>query len=529
MSQMTDDNGPATQSPLSDAMLARDKVRTLDELAMAADLAKAHGRKVVLAHGVFDLLHLGHIRHLEAAKREGDVLFVTCTADRFVNKGPNRPAFNENLRAEMLAALHCVDWVGINQQSSSVNVIQALKPDVYVKGSDYVNSAEDITGKITEERDAVESHGGRIVFTHDITYSSTTLINQYLDIHEPKLRDYLGLLRGQDILKQLLGHIEQLSELSVMLAGETIIDEYRYVKPVGKSPKENIIATRFENGEVFAGGVIATATHVAQFCKKVRVLTVIGEDDGDDIETFLRSILPDNVELVALRRSGPTIRKVRYVDPGYLRKLFEVHYMDDRPVSAELTSRIIADITRNAPSADVTLVNDFGHGMIGSETVAALVREPRFLAINVQSNSSNLGFNLIGKFPRADFVCIDTIEARLATRDRHSDMWTIAEKLLPTVIDSPRTIVTMGVEGCLIHERDNANRHIPAFTRTVKDTMGAGDAFFALAAPLAGLGCPLELAGLAGNAAGAIKVGIVGHREPVGRIPLIKYISSLLR
>lgn len=508
---------------------ARHKVRTLDELGMVAELARARGRKVVLAHGVFDLLHPGHIRHLEAAKREGDVLIVTCTADRFVNKGPNRPAFAENLRAEMLAAVHCVDWVGVNMKPTAVNVIETIKPDVFVKGEDYADPSQDITGKIADERQAVESHGGRIVFTHDITFSSTTLINRFLDIHEPRLRDYLDRLRGENALAAIAGEIEKLSTLEVLLVGETIIDEYSYVRAVGKSPKEHMIATRFEGNEVFAGGVIATAKHVAEVCHRVVVVTLIGADDGDATEAFLRRSLPANVELIALRREGPTVRKVRFVDQGYLRKLFEVQHMDDRPIDRGLSERLEAEIARRAPGAALTLVNDFGHGMILPSLVATLTGAARFLAINVQSNSANLGFNLIDKYPRADFLCIDTIEARLATRDRHNPIRYVADDLLPRIIDCPRMIVTMGVEGCLVHEAGQPGRIIPAFTRTVTDTMGAGDAFFALASPLVAAGCPVEYAGLAGNAAGAIKVGIVGHRESVGKVALLKYITSLLR
>ena len=100
---------------------ARDKVRTLDQLSEIAAAARAGGQTVVLAHGVFDLVHMGHVRHLEAARREGDVLIVTVTADAFVNKGPGRPIFPELMRAEMLGALEYVDWVGVNHAPSAEN------------------------------------------------------------------------------------------------------------------------------------------------------------------------------------------------------------------------------------------------------------------------------------------------------------------------------------------------------------------------------------------------------------------------
>src|SRR6201997_5886720 len=102
----------------------RAKVRTLAEVAAACEQARRAGQTVVQAHGTFDLLHLGHVRHLEAARRLGDVLVVTVTADRFVNKGPGRPVFNEGLRGEMLAALEYVDWVAINEAPDAVTAIE---------------------------------------------------------------------------------------------------------------------------------------------------------------------------------------------------------------------------------------------------------------------------------------------------------------------------------------------------------------------------------------------------------------------
>ncbi len=127
------------------------KVKTLEELAEHLSSLRAEGKKIVLCHGVFDLLHIGHIRHFEQAKKLGDILVVTVTQDRYVNKGPHRPAFTEDLRAESIAALDCVDYVAINNWPTSVETIKLLKPDVYGKGSDYKDARKDYTGKITDE------------------------------------------------------------------------------------------------------------------------------------------------------------------------------------------------------------------------------------------------------------------------------------------------------------------------------------------------------------------------------------------
>ena len=126
----------------------RNKIKDIEELASFLESVRAENSKVVHCHGVFDLLHVGHIRHFEQAKQFGDVLVVTITPDRFVNKGPSRPAFGEALRAEAIAALDCVDYVAINRWPIAVETLRLLRPDFYVKGSDYENPEDDRTAGI---------------------------------------------------------------------------------------------------------------------------------------------------------------------------------------------------------------------------------------------------------------------------------------------------------------------------------------------------------------------------------------------
>ena len=191
------------------AASARQKIVTLEQLASFSESARKHGRSIVLAHGTFDLLHMGHVRHLEQAREAGDVLVVTVTADSHVNKGPGRPVFTGTLRAEMVAALACVDRVAVNDAATAENVIHLIRPDVYVKGSDYAQESDDLTGKIWDERDAVELHGGRIHFTYDITFSSSSLLNRHFDVFEPKVRAYLDTIRERARLDDFLRCIDR--------------------------------------------------------------------------------------------------------------------------------------------------------------------------------------------------------------------------------------------------------------------------------------------------------------------------------
>lgn len=505
----------------------REKIKTLDELEDISNQARAAGKSVVLAHGVFDLIHVGHIRHLETARREGDVLIVTVTSDAYVNKGPDRPVFSETLRAEMIAALENVDWVGINHGPSAEPVINCVRPDVYVKGSDYENHEDDISGKIEIECKTVEKHGGRVVFTNEVTFSSTSLFQNYPDAYKMANHGFLDSFRQRTSLPKLLDLIESIKEFKVLIVGDTIIDEYQYVKPIGKPTKEMMIATSFQKSELFAGGVIAAANHVSSFCKEVEVITALGNADSQ--EELVRKSLQNNVRLTPIHRDNvPTTRKIRFVESGYTRKLFEVYHMDDTPFDDHLNTALSDIIAERAGAFDLVLVNDFGHGLISQHTISTLIQHAKFLAVSAQTNAGNHGFNLISKYPKADYVCIDSPEARLAVADKYSDLAKIASEALPGIIDCENVIITHGRGGCVTYsKKKGVAEQIPAFTNTVVDTVGAGDAFFTISAPLVAAGGNINDIGFIGNVAGALMVNVVGHRKSIDKSAVIEFLTNV--
>lgn len=155
--------------------MEEDKIKDIDEAARICAEHRARGRKVVLCHGCFDLMHPGHIKYFQAARRMGDVLVVTVTPDRYVDKGPGRPVFNERLRAESIAALQCVDLVAVNAWPTAEETLRILRPAVYVKGQEFQN-LDDKTGKIQREAEVVREIGAELRFTHEVVFSSTRLL-----------------------------------------------------------------------------------------------------------------------------------------------------------------------------------------------------------------------------------------------------------------------------------------------------------------------------------------------------------------
>ena len=296
--------------------------------------------------------------------------------------------------------------------------------------------------------------------------------------------------------KDLIPLLDSVQELSVLLIGETITDEYVYVYPMAKSPKENVIATREDRRETYDGGIQVPLKILQQLCKNVDIITQDWE-----------------------------IRKTRFVDHSYMRKLFEVYKMGTgRPMHQ--------DTLYGLSDYDLVVVFDFGHGFITPECVDILCKNSRFLAVNTQSNSGNMGYNFIHKYPRADFVCIDEPEARLAAVDRDSSMKSVVETLCGIngngtrrVIDCDRFIVTHGKHGCMVYD-DGEFSTVPAITERVIDTVGAGDTFLSYVAPLVASGTSLSEAAFIGNVAGALKTGIIGHSDFVKKEDVKKWLMQ---
>jgi len=485
------------------------------------------GRTVVLCHGVFDLLHIGHIKHLEAARQLGDILVVTLTPDQWVNKGPNRPAFGQQLRAEALAALACVDYVAVNLWPKAVETIEHLKPDVFAKGADYQNRQSDLSGNLNEEELAIQNVGGRLAITPGQVFSSSTLINQHLSLLPEETRSYLADFSRRRGFGEIVKAFDKAASFKVLVVGEAIIDQYDYCQAIGKSSKEPVLAVRHTSQERFIGGILAVANHLAAFAPATTLLTTLGRQDS--YESFIRGHLNRTIQPQFLYRDdAPTIVKQRYIDSYFFQKLFEVYHLNDTLPDGEYDRQITAAIERLAPQADLVVVVDFGHHTLTDNAIAALAKHSRFLAVNAQSNAGNLGYHAISKYPRADLVCIAENEMRLESRDRHGDLRDMIQQLTGRM-NCPKVMVTRGSNGCLVYDVKEGFAEIPAVAGVVKDRMGAGDTFLSAAALCVAAGLSMESAGLVGNAAGAQAVATVGHSRFLEWVGLLKQIECLLK
>lgn len=504
------------------------KVFELDDLDQALEVERAAGKKIVLCHGVFDLLHPGHIAHFQEARSWGDVLVVTLTADEFVNKGPGRPAFPLYLRAQAVAALQDVQYVGLSRSPSAVQAISKVRPNLYVKGQEYADASQDVTGQIDGENEAVRKFGGETRFTGGQVFSSSGLINRFFSAYPQPTVDYLQAFRSRHNSEAVISHLTSLADLRVLVVGDAIIDHYSYCVPLAKSPRESVLAAQLQSEEFFAGGSFAIANHLAGFCAQVTLVVAMNPNEARHIE-FARSHLRANVDLRILPTPDrPTVLKQRFIDSTFRQKLFEIQNIDDQPYSKPLSDALQQLIDEVWEPHDLSIIADFGHGLLTDCLRERLSESPRFLAVNTQTNSANLGFNPISRYRRLDYACIHELELRIATHSKHGEYARLACDMLEQ-LRARRFMLTRGPSGTVLFGNQGERVATPALAQKVVDRVGAGDSVFSLTAPLLFKGVPDDIVGFVGNCVGALQVEVVCNREPVSPVPLFKFITHLLK
>lgn len=504
------------------------KLIKLTQLGDLFDNLKKDGKKIVHCHGCFDLLHHGHIKHFEAAKRFGDVLVVTLTEDKYVNKGPDRPYFNHDIRAHNLAALELVDFVAVNYAPTAIPAINAIKPDFYVKGQDYKVAAEDVTGGIIKEKNAAQDNGGELVFTEEVQFSSSTLINQFFDDKEESAKIFLDKIKTDFDFKHFSNLFDQIAQKKVLIVGDIILDEYQFVKPVGKASKSPTITAVMGESELYAGGVLAVANHVADFVDEVVLVATIGINRDQDYTDFIHDHLHPKVKFIPVKTEDrPTVLKSRIVDQVFRHKLFEVMEINDEPLMDEVEEEIVKILSKEAQTANLSLIADFGHGLLSNRIIETLIGVSNYLAVNAQTNSANNGYNLLTKYEKCDYFSIDKGEAHLAVHDKHGDIKQIQSEL-QFATKAKVSSITLGVEGTSVMGENEQYIKAPIFNSDVVDTIGAGDAYLSITSLLAENDASLEEIAFVGNAVGAMAVKILGNKSYIRRSDLLKYIKTLL-
>lgn len=459
---------------------------------------QANGKRVVHLHGAFALVGRQEVARLEAARAAGNALVVTVDASA-------QPALlDPTLRAQMVAGLPVVEAAAV------------------VSGPVQVGAELELEDQ-AEPMESLPPSGHHVL---DARPSTVQLAAPPRETFTPEAEAFLHDFRKRFGASDVIRSLESLKKLRVLVVGDAIIDEYHFVRPYGMPLKAPIIAAQFLEGEAYLGGILAVANHIAGFCDRVDLVTALGAEDAR--EDFIRKGLRDNVTPTFVHRPGaPTTTKRRYLRRFLLQKLFEVSFFDDRPLPRSVDEKLVAHLEKVAADYDLVVVADFGHGTLSEASIAALASRSKFLAVNAQLNSVNYGYHVITRYPRADYVCIDEEETRMAFRDRLTPIPALLPRLAEA-LSAKAVTCTRGHHGSTTFTRGGTMATVPILSRQVIDTIGAGDAYLSITAPCVAAGLPPELVGFIGNAVGALAVRIVGNKASVDPEGLFEFIHVLM-
>ena len=477
----------------------RQKIKTIEELGRAIG-PRPRQKTVIMCHGMFDIVHPGHLRHLAYAKDRADILIASLTADEHGTKGALRPYVPQELRAANLAALELVDYVIIDPHPTPIAHIQYLQPDYFAKGYEYF--AEGVPPRTQEEIDALESYGGEMVFTPgDVVYSSSALI----EAAPPKLglEKLLALMESEGLQFEDLRHaLRDSAGARVHVVGDTIVDAYSYCGVLGATTKSPTFSVRHERTDTFAGGAAVVAKHVKAAGATVVFSTVLGDDGLKDF--VLKDLDAAGVTCRPfIDRTRPTTHKERFVAGGY--KLLQVDRVDNRPVS----ERGLTFLRENLGTVDahVVIFSDFRHGIFNRQTIARLRQALPVDALKVADSQVSNRWGNILDFTEFDLLTPNEREARFALADQDSVVRPLALELFKRA-GCRHLILKLGERGVLGYRTPGVWPRefftVDSFVDRVTDPIGAGDALLAYASLSLWATRNIVIASILGSIAAAI-------------------------
>jgi rfaE bifunctional protein kinase chain/domain len=489
---------------------------------------KKNKQKIVLCHGVFDLFHIGHLRHFKFAKSKGDHLLVSLTADKFVTKGYAKPIFNQVLRSELISSIEEVDSVVISESASALDIIRQVKPNFYCKGIEYKDHSNDITKKIKLEENEVKKNKGKVIYSSDITYSSSKLINQNFQIYSKKQLETIKQIKKKYSLNHIEDSFKKISKIRTLVIGEIIFDDYTFSEAIGKSAKEPILILKEKKSERYLGGAGAIVKNISNLTKRPSLISYVGEKDNKITE--INKHLGKNVKKFFVKKfNSPTIIKKRYIDQFNNTKLFGIYNFNDLSISKKNELDILNFYNKEVKKNDLVMVTDYGHGLITKKIANQINRNKKFTSLNVQLNAANMSYHSIDKYKNANLLVVNERELRHDVRDRDSNINKIMLKVSRDK-NFQLILVTRGADGLLLYDKKTKKFYeCAAFASNVVDKIGSGDiinVFFSLCVRAK---IDYELALFISSIAAAEKLKSFANKKFVNIDLLMKIISHYLK
>ena len=429
-------------------------------------------KKIIFCHGVFDIVHPGHIRHLAFAKSKADIMVVSITADKHIKKGTYRPHVPENLRAMNLSLFEIVDYVLIDENATPIKNLKKLIPDYYAKGYEY-SEARFANSATKEELKVLKDIGSKIVFTPgDVVYSSSKILNSSLpNLKYEKL--YQLIKQNKSSFDKIRAVLDNLKNIKVHVIGDTIIDTYTTGKSIGGQTKTPTLSIKVEDEKNYLGGAGIVSKHLQKAGASVFFTTIIGKDKfGRFTEMELKKA---KIKYTAIKdESRPTVNKNVVVAENH--RLIKLDRVENHPISQSIIDKIIKNIKEI--KSDIIIFSDFRHGIFNETSIKQFIKViPKNVFKVADSQVASRWGNIID-FKNFDLITPNEREARFSTGEQDISVQGLINTL-QSQSKAKNVLLKLGDRGVLCVDGKNKHFSIDSFTDFVVDPVGSGDAMLA--------------------------------------------------
>ena len=477
-------------------------------------------KKITLCHGVFDVVHPGHLRHLIYAKSKSDILVVSITSDKFIDKGIYRPHVPENLRALNLSAFEVVDYVLIDDNKTPLKLLKNLKPNLFAKGFEY---SDTLPLETLEEKKIVESYGGNMLFTPgDVVYSSSNLLMNYSpSIGYEKL--ILLMNKSKINFDDLIKTIKGFDKFKVHVVGDTIIDTYTRTSLLGSQAKTPTFSCLYQNHDDYVGGAGIVAKHLASAGAKVEFTTITGNDKFKDM--LSDEMKKNKIKLnLIVDTNRPTTNKNTIIAGDY--RLLRVNMLDNRSIDKKTLEKIISFIKKG--NGNSVILSDFRHGIFNKDTIPLISNSISKKIFKAADSQVANRWGNICDFKNFDLITPNEKESRFSLADQDSTVNSLSHSL-SEVSKAKNIIMKLGEKGVFSISNNKSKRDffsLDSFTDKVIDPVGAGDALLAYSTLAMLESKSLVVASIIGSMAAAFECEIDGN-IPVERSDIINKINEI--
>jgi cytidyltransferase-like protein len=481
-------------------------------------------KKIVLCHGVFDVLHYGHIAHLNQAKNFGDILVVSITDDGYVNKGPDRPIFSSLIRAKTILNLEAVDFIIISKSQNALGILSQVKPNVYVKDKEYQSKDNIFFKNFILEKKYLKKIKCKIKFTDQIKYSSSNLANLRFNNFDEQQATYLNNIKNKYSINYIDEIFQKIRKLTICLVGDPIVDKYIFSSVEGIASKSPTLASVYHREENYAGGALAVASMLANLGSNVNLIYY---SDKNKLTRAIEKKLNKNINLVSVNNKSnafvPVIERIVNI-PRY-EKLHQMYYFKNFLHNKISVNKFKKQVNKFYKKSDLMLVIDFGFNFLDTNLIK-FINNFNF-SVNVHSNSMNKNFNNASKYKRSIYSTLNLSEY---LSDRRLQIENNPNLILNYVKKNEKKdnfSITLGKKGSIL-KINKKLIYCPSFFNYTKDTTGSGDAYFSISALLNKLNLQPDLIAFLGNVYAGLHANILGNKSFVTSDDLLKNVRILL-